>query len=65
MNLRQDEKITHDIIEEVFDYEIPYLFNSGHDGSEDAVKRSIGPQLDLHMLFTLKIAFNLKDMAYE
>jgi hypothetical protein len=37
MNLRQDEKITHDIIEEVFDYEIPYLFNSGHDGSDEAV----------------------------
>jgi hypothetical protein len=37
MNLRQDEKITHDIIEEVFDYEIPYLFNSGNDGSDEAV----------------------------
>ena len=27
MNLRTDEKITHDIIEEVFDYEPPYFFS--------------------------------------
>ena len=65
MNLRQDEKISHEIIEEVFDYEIPCFFNSGNDGSEEAVQLSMGPQLDLHMLFTLKIAYNLKDMAYE
>jgi len=37
MNLRQDEKISHEIIEEVFDYEIPCFFNSGNDGSEEAV----------------------------
>jgi hypothetical protein len=41
------------------------LFNSGSDGSDEAVYLINGPQLDLHMLFTLKIAFNLKDMAYE
>lgn len=64
MNLRKDERITHEIIEEVFDYQLPYLFNSGSDGSDEAVYLINGPQLDLHMLFTLKIAYNLKDMAY-
>ncbi len=37
MNLRQNEKITHEIIEEVFDYDIPYLFNSGNDPSDESV----------------------------
>lgn len=64
MNLRKDEKITHAILEEVFDYERPNFFKEIDDDDETAALH-LGPQLDLQMLFTLKIAYNLKDMAYE
>ena len=64
MNLAQGEQITHQIIEEVFDYEKPFFFHK-YDDSDHLVRLTMGSQLDLHMLFTLKIAYNLKEMAYE
>ncbi len=35
MNLRQDEKIDHYIIEEVFDYEKPYFFDRYDEADEE------------------------------
>lgn len=64
MNLRPKEKITHAIVEEVFDYEKPGMFKKVND-LEEVLGLNLGAQLDLQMLLTLKVAFHLRDMAYE
>jgi len=43
MNLRPDEKITHEIIEEVFDYEKPYYFKNYEEPEANVIRGRIGP----------------------
>ena len=42
MNLKPGEKISHEIIEEVFDYEKPYLFQSFDDPDASVIRKRIG-----------------------
>jgi hypothetical protein len=47
MNLRPKEKITHSIVEEVFDYEKPDFFNTQKISKEDMFVPELGSQIDL------------------
>ena len=42
INLKPGEKISHEIIEEVFDYEKPYLFQSFDDPDASVIRKRIG-----------------------